>query len=180
MRRIKKLIYGLLLFYIMIGSALYFLQEKLIFRPTILTQDYVYDFQYPFSELFLESDDGAIINAIHFKAQNPKGVILYFHGNAGDLSRWGEVTSFFVAKQYDVFVMEVLLLFRKMRRRCRHIEVATACDTGAFSQRRCSITNTCDACDCMRHRTARNCIGHHELIIVSRFGRRKSILEFGE
>ena len=56
--------------------------------------------------MFLKTEDGAVINAIHFKTENPKGVILYFHGNAGNLSRWGEITEFFVEKNYDVFVMD--------------------------------------------------------------------------
>jgi len=82
------------------------LQEKLIFLPTTLPQDYEYTFSFPFEELFLKSDDGAVINAIHFKTENPKGVILYFHGNAGNLSRWGIITEFFVEKHYDVLVMD--------------------------------------------------------------------------
>lgn len=90
----------------MIGTSLYFFQEKLIFLPTTLSQDYEFKFSNPFKELFLESDDGATINAIHFKTTQPKGVILYFHGNSGDLSRWGKITEFFVEKHYDVFVMD--------------------------------------------------------------------------
>jgi len=90
----------------MIGASLYFLQEKLIFLPTTLPQDYAYSFSNPFEELFLKSDDGAVINTIHFKNENPKGVILYLHGNAGNLSRWGKITEFFVEKDYDVLVMD--------------------------------------------------------------------------
>ena len=90
----------------MVGSLLYFLQEKLLFLPTVLKQGYVFEFSQPFEELFLKTDDNTVINAIHFKVENPKGVILYFHGNAGDLSRWGEVTEYFVAMEYDVLVMD--------------------------------------------------------------------------
>lgn len=85
---------------------LYFLQEKLIFLPTKLDQGYEYVFDQPFTEFFLNSEDGARLNALHFKNENPKGVILYFHGNAGDLSRWGNITSFFVDKNYDVILMD--------------------------------------------------------------------------
>jgi predicted alpha/beta-fold hydrolase len=105
-QRLKKVIFILLGLYIMITSSLYFLQEKLLFLPTVLEQDYVYNFSYPFEELFLKTDDAAVINAIHFKVEKPKGVILYFHGNAGDLSRWGIITEYFVEKQYDVLVMD--------------------------------------------------------------------------
>jgi len=90
----------------MIAASLYFFQEKLIFKPTTLPQDFTFSFSHPFEELFLKAEDGATINAIHFKTENPKGVILYFHGNAGDLSRWGKITEFFVEKDYDVFVMD--------------------------------------------------------------------------
>lgn len=105
-RKIKKNLLVLLGVYVMIGASLYFIQEKILFRPSVLAQDYVYNFEYNFEELFLDTDDHAVINALHFKNENPKGVILYFHGNAGDLSRWGEITEFFVKKQYDVFVMD--------------------------------------------------------------------------
>jgi len=106
MRRIKRTLYGIIITYIMIGGLLYFLQEKLIFHPSILAQDYQYEFRVNFEELFLNTSDNAIINALHFKIDKPKGVILYYHGNAGDLSRWGEVVQYFVEQQYDVLVMD--------------------------------------------------------------------------
>lgn len=90
----------------MIGSALYFFQEKLLFLPTTLAQDYSFQFNSPFEELFLNPEDSVVINALHFKSKNSKGVILYFHGNAGDLSRWGQVAENFVPKNYDVFIMD--------------------------------------------------------------------------
>ncbi len=85
---------------------LYFFQEKLIFQPTKLPQDYQYTFSEPFTEFSLEAKDGAVLNAIHFKREDPKGVILYFHGNAGDLARWGEIATFFTKKGYDVVLMD--------------------------------------------------------------------------
>ncbi|MDG5489939.1 alpha/beta hydrolase [Psychroserpens sp. SPM9] len=90
----------------MIGASLYFLQEKLLFLPTVLEQEYQFEFKADFEELFLKPTEDVSINAIHFKAEKPKGVILYFHGNAGDLSRWGTITEYFVDKHYDVFIMD--------------------------------------------------------------------------
>ena len=105
-KRLRKAVIFLLGIYVMIGSVLYFFQEKLMFLPTTLSQDYQYQFDYPFEELFFETDKEAIINALHFKAEQSKGVILYFHGNAGDLSRWGNITEYFVEQHYDVLVMD--------------------------------------------------------------------------
>ena len=105
-RKIKQTLLVFIGLYIMIGTSLYLLQEKILFRPTILAQNYVFNFNQPFEELFLEPEENTVINAIHFKTENPKGVILYFHGNAGDLSRWGIITEYFVEKHYDVLVMD--------------------------------------------------------------------------
>jgi len=85
---------------------LYFFQEKIIFLPSKLPQDYSYSFSEPFKEFNLAAKDGAKLNGLHFKRENPKGVILYFHGNAGDLARWGEIATFFAQKEYDIVVMD--------------------------------------------------------------------------
>ena len=105
-RKLKRIFVVLLGAYIMVGVALYYFQEKLMFLPTTLNENYVYELNYPHEELFLKPSDDALINAIHYKAENPKGVILYFHGNAGDLSRWSKITEYFVEMNYDVLVMD--------------------------------------------------------------------------
>lgn len=102
----KKILSTLVILYIMLIAALAIFQEKLIFLPSKLAADYEYKFSEPFEEINLEATDGAILNALHFKTENPKGIILYFHGNAGDLSRWGEITSYFTKFNWDVLVMD--------------------------------------------------------------------------
>lgn len=104
--RFKKFVIVLLSLYVMIGSALYFLQEKLMFFPTTLEHNYQYQFQHQFKEIFLKPEENTTINALHFEVENPKGVILYFHGNAGDLSRWGNIAEYFVQQQHDVLIMD--------------------------------------------------------------------------
>ena len=85
---------------------LYLLQEKLIFLPSKLPVDYSYSFTEPFDEIFITAADGAVLNGIHFKKEQPEGVIVYYHGNAGDLARWGEIALFFVDKNFDVIIMD--------------------------------------------------------------------------
>ena len=106
MRRFKRIVQILITGYILIVIMLYFFQEKLIFLPTKLPQNYSYSFSQPFEEIFLKTDDGAVLNGLHFSREEPKGAILYFHGNAGDLSRWGNIVTFFVDKGFDVIVMD--------------------------------------------------------------------------
>ena len=106
MQRLKRIGLILLFLFMIASSLLYVLQERFIFLPSTLENSYEYSFSEPFDEFFLNAPDGARLNALHFKRPNPKGVILYFHGNAGDLSRWGEIATFFVKRDFDVIVMD--------------------------------------------------------------------------
>lgn len=106
MQRLKRIGLILLFIFMVASSLLYVLQEKFIFLPSTLPNEYEYSFSEPFEEFYLNAPDGARLNALHFKKPNSKGVILYFHGNAGDLSRWGEITTYFVRKDFDVIIMD--------------------------------------------------------------------------
>ena len=66
--RLKLVLLVFIAFYFMIGSSLYYLQEKLLFLPTVLEENFEYQFNHPFEELFLKTDDTAVINGLHFKA----------------------------------------------------------------------------------------------------------------
>jgi pimeloyl-ACP methyl ester carboxylesterase len=104
--KVKIAVISLISLYAIICGSLYFFQENIIFRPTVLSQNHIYKFSYPFQEIFLRAEDGGIVNAVLFKNESPKGVILYFHGNVGDLDRWGRITQYFANKNYDVLVMD--------------------------------------------------------------------------
>jgi len=92
--------------YVLIGVLLYFFQEKMLFLPEVLPVNYQFEFIKPFEEVFLDTADGERLNALHFKNENPDGVILYFHGNAGSLKRWGKLVQPLVDKNYDVLIMD--------------------------------------------------------------------------
>ncbi len=90
MKRAKRFFKVLLIAIAVIFSMLYFFQKKLIFYGSTLPQNHEYQFTTDFKELYLTAKDGAVLNGLHFKAANPKGVILYCHGNTGDLDVWGQ------------------------------------------------------------------------------------------
>jgi hypothetical protein len=77
--------------YVLICSLMYIFQEKLLFRPTVMAQDQAWDFQLEdgpapeskVEEVFLDAAMGGKVNLLHFKLDNPKGAILYLHGNGG-------------------------------------------------------------------------------------------------
>ncbi|WP_462253480.1 alpha/beta hydrolase [Ekhidna sp.] len=103
---LKLLLIILLGLYLTFGVIIYALQERLIFLPEDLPMDYKYSFKADFDEHFITMDDGAEINGLHFTQKDSKGLILYFHGNAGNLARWGEIVYPFVELGYEVFIVD--------------------------------------------------------------------------
>ncbi|HEX5668829.1 MAG TPA: hypothetical protein VFX73_08510, partial [Chitinophagaceae bacterium] len=74
--------------YVGIAVIAYFIQEKFIFKPEKLSQDFEYRYDVPFTELFFDVSPGVRINGLHFYRDNPEGLILYFHGNSRSIKGW--------------------------------------------------------------------------------------------
>ncbi|MEO9869018.1 alpha/beta hydrolase [Ekhidna sp.] len=104
MNGLKVFVLVILILYAVGGVGLYLLQERLIFLPESLDQDYQYSFNQNFEEYSLKMKDGAIINTLRFTSDSSRGLILYFHGNAGNLARWGEVVTPFVDMGFEVLI----------------------------------------------------------------------------
>jgi alpha-beta hydrolase superfamily lysophospholipase len=92
--------------YIVVCGLLYFIQEKLIFYPQVLAQNYQFGFAQPFEELTIPASDKSRLHGLLFKADHSKGLIFYLHGNAGALDSWGEVAHTYTSLDYDVFLLD--------------------------------------------------------------------------
>jgi fermentation-respiration switch protein FrsA (DUF1100 family) len=88
---------GVCLFY-------WWFQERFIFVRFRVRPTYRFTFQQPFEERWTKAPDGAELHALHFKAEQPKGVVLYFHGNTGSLRRWGGHAVRFLRLDHDVLM----------------------------------------------------------------------------
>ena len=84
---------------------IYIFQEQFIFLDDDLAQDYVYKFERPFEEVRLENGK-AELNGLYFPVDSAKGAIVYFHGNRGNLKRWGDAVQPLVELGYSVLVMD--------------------------------------------------------------------------
>ncbi len=89
--------------YVLVCGLLYFYQERLIFYPQVTAADFEYTFPHAHEEVALQVE-GATIHALHFRADSPRGAVLYLHGNAGSLSSWGSIASDFLEHGYDVLI----------------------------------------------------------------------------
>ncbi len=98
-----SIFFGLIVVFLVI---VYLLQEKLIFFPEKVPENYQYSFSQPFKEVYLTSPDKARLHALYFIQDNPKGAILYFHGNAGSLRSWGYVAEDLMRYGYNVLIMD--------------------------------------------------------------------------
>lgn len=100
-----RLIGILLLAYGFILAFLYIFQEQLIFVPSKLDREYKFEFDTKFEEIDLNVE-GAVLNGLRFYAENPKGAVLFFHGNAGSLKGWGKFGEFYTKLGYDFYVFD--------------------------------------------------------------------------
>lgn len=90
----------------MLSIIAYFVQEKFIFKPEKLKQDFIYKYDAPFEELFFDVEPGVRINGLHFKAAKPHGLVLYFHGNTRSIKGWAKYAKDFYRYNYDVVLVD--------------------------------------------------------------------------
>ncbi|ATL45933.1 alpha/beta hydrolase [Chitinophaga caeni] len=94
------------LLYVLGGLGLYFYQEKIIFHPKVLQDDFKFRFNQPFEEITIPVNDHEQLSAVLFKADSAKGIVLYFHGNANNISAYAKYAGNFTRKGYDVLMMD--------------------------------------------------------------------------
>ena len=105
MNSVLYIVFIVVLAYIAICAFYYFFQERIIFvpwgkkrssAPILLGSE--------FTEYFLDGDKNGKIHAIHIKVRNPRGIILYFHGNTGSIHRWGAIAEELTTFGFDIFL----------------------------------------------------------------------------
>ncbi len=99
------------LLYIIIGylillALVYLIQERFIFKPEKLKQDFKYVYDIPFKELFFDVEQGVRINGLHFNVKEPLGLVLYFHGNTRSIKGWAKYARDFLRYRYDVVLVD--------------------------------------------------------------------------
>lgn len=85
---------------------LYLRQEKMIFLAEKLPRNHVFNFPGDVEERFMKLESGETIHALQFRVKEPKGIVFYYHGNAGSLASWGQWASVFQEHGWDVFMYD--------------------------------------------------------------------------
>jgi uncharacterized protein len=106
-KTIGKLIGIIIICYGIARLGFYFFDDQIVFQSKPLAASYKFKFDQPFEEHSISTEDGSVLNSLLFRTQSlPKGLILYFHGNADNLQRWGKYAIDFTTLGYDVLMMD--------------------------------------------------------------------------
>ena len=96
----------IILLYIIIGIALYYLQEKILLHPVAHPKGYRYSFNFPFKEVDIPINKNENFNIVQFlpKDSARKGVVLYFHGNMKNIYHYARFADNFTKFGYEVWM----------------------------------------------------------------------------
>jgi len=93
--------------YIVISILLYYLQDYFLFKPEKLPKDFTFLYEnQQVEEYNIETRDGAVINGLHFRVENPRGVVLYLKGNSKSIKGWGKFAVDFTRHGHDVIMVD--------------------------------------------------------------------------
>jgi alpha-beta hydrolase superfamily lysophospholipase len=107
-RRIFRWIKVIVLLYCLIGIALYYLQDYILFHPEPLSKKYKYQFLEKHDEINIFFNKQTTLNVIRFKTNDslPKGVVLYFHGNRKNIGWYARYAENFTKNGYEIWMLE--------------------------------------------------------------------------
>jgi alpha-beta hydrolase superfamily lysophospholipase len=99
---------AIIIIYIVISIALYYLQDYALFKPEKLPEDFQFHYEnQETKEYNLITRDGAIINGLRFFPKGEsKGIVLYLKGNSKSIKGWGKFAVDFTRHGYNVLMVD--------------------------------------------------------------------------
>jgi uncharacterized protein len=122
LQRLGRRMITLLILVVVLWTAaiifIWFQQEKLLFHPEPLAAQFKFNLAHT-SEVYIEVP-GAKIHALYLRQapEKSKGIVLFLHGNAGNLETWFTHTDFWIATGFDVLMPD----YRGYGKSTGHIE----------------------------------------------------------
>jgi pimeloyl-ACP methyl ester carboxylesterase len=101
------IIFYLILIYVLISILVFLSQDYFLFKPEKLSPEF--QFQYDnldFDEHVLDIKPGVTLSVLHFKAKNPRGIVLYLKGNSRSIKGWGKFAIDFIRYNHDVIMVD--------------------------------------------------------------------------
>lgn len=92
--------------YVLISVLVYLIQEYFMFHPEKLPEDFEYKYDEPFEEHFFDVEENVRINGLRFTQKEPKGIVIYFHGNTRSIKGWSKYAKDFTRSNYEVLIID--------------------------------------------------------------------------
>ncbi len=103
MKTLKGIAKTLFIMYMILCIGLYFGQDSLIFNPHKLQEDYHFSST---NEVEIEVEEDVFLNALWIREENPRGAILYLHGNRGSNKRCRHQAMNMANNGYDILMVD--------------------------------------------------------------------------
>jgi uncharacterized protein len=96
------------LLYVALLALVWWQQERLIFQPSPLPAGHRFDVGADVHEAWVDVPGvpGARLHALHLRNRDPRGVVFYLHGNAGNLDGWFVNADFYRRLNMDLFMLD--------------------------------------------------------------------------
>ncbi|MFT3749412.1 MAG: alpha/beta fold hydrolase [Agriterribacter sp.] len=107
-RKWIRLLNILLVIYLLIGVAVYFLQDRFLFHPEIIAKEKKFNFSVPYKEVNVVLDKDYSMDVVQFLTNDSaaKGVVLYLHGNRKNIEWYAKYAPAFTGKGYEVWMID--------------------------------------------------------------------------
>ena len=106
MRYPMTILAGILAAYVLVCLVLFLFQSRLIFYPDRVLVANPRDVGLVYEDVFMTTDDGARLHGWFIPAEDARYVLLFFHGNAGNVSHRLESIRLFNALKLSVFIID--------------------------------------------------------------------------
>lgn len=96
------------LLYAALLVLLWWQQERLIFLPSRLPAEHRFDAGADVHEAWIAvaGSPGARLHALHLRNREPRGIVFFLHGNAGNLDGWFSNADFYRRLNLDLFMLD--------------------------------------------------------------------------
>jgi hypothetical protein len=106
---ITTLVVTAISFYVLLGVMLFFMQERMVFlarMPGRQLEATPRDAGFDYVDVNFETADGLSLHGWYVYAHNPRGTILFLHGNAGNISHRLDSIAIFHELGLDTFIID--------------------------------------------------------------------------
>lgn len=95
-----------LLIYGTIVTVAYYNQEKLIFHPETLDTNFAFTFKEKHEEIHIPTKDNHTLHALLFERDENNQLVVYYHGNAGNLDHWGQIAPLYLDAGFNILIYD--------------------------------------------------------------------------